>query len=606
MSDPNQRNSRPQIFVSHSHADRDLAFRIVLKLTRKGFNVWWDDLLATGQQIESVFDIIKAADLTLVIWTKTSVKSEWVIDEAQTACQENRYLGLRYESGLELPEEFDGSKLLDLPLGADGSPDILPVNRAVLDRVGQEPREVGLIKAFDLLQKSSDEIVIWNAVRGSSHVNDYKVYLRRYAQNGKFSDAARKKVRELSTPVKRFTYAVSGVVFIFVAAAALTMFTLPYWAGAAPFLFKLPQDPEIADELVETYERISRLSTSLRRETRLKKELEAENQALGTRSETRIGELNGRVQALQEALGDVTLQEVAATGTYQTLRDRLAAAEGTIEEQAAVLEQQAAELERRAQTVALVQPDPAEKPEPPGEEAPPAEPAQRAETTPVTNLSPEPPAPRPRMISIEGGDFVIPRMQDTDVVDPERTVRLGDFKIAETEVSRRQWSRCIASGTCSADAFPDGYFAPSKADLPVTSVSSAQIKTFLDWLNSRRAAGSKPYRLPTESEWIVAARGGSPKSRTYPWGETFEEEFVRSNSGMQPVRFGEPVNGLYGMIDNAQERVADCWHPSCYQRLSVVRGAPLRGANAQTSRLTYRMRRALTGRYTFVGFRLAQ
>lgn len=74
------------IFLSYSRADKDFALRIVECLNRIGHDVWWDHALLAGTnyQIE-INKRLQAAKSVVVLWSDSSVISEWVLAEAEVA-----------------------------------------------------------------------------------------------------------------------------------------------------------------------------------------------------------------------------------------------------------------------------------------------------------------------------------------------------------------------------------------------------------------------------------------------------------------------------------------------------------------------------------------
>jgi hypothetical protein len=72
------------IFVSYKRDDRDRIVPLIRLLERQGWSVWWDPELTPGDTYRDVIEReIAQADCIVVIWSKASVKSDWVRDEAE-------------------------------------------------------------------------------------------------------------------------------------------------------------------------------------------------------------------------------------------------------------------------------------------------------------------------------------------------------------------------------------------------------------------------------------------------------------------------------------------------------------------------------------------
>ncbi len=75
--------SSPTIFFSYSRTDQKRALPIVSALEKAGFTVWWDGLLEGGQRfLETTEAALENARAVVVLWTKNSIDSHWVHDEA--------------------------------------------------------------------------------------------------------------------------------------------------------------------------------------------------------------------------------------------------------------------------------------------------------------------------------------------------------------------------------------------------------------------------------------------------------------------------------------------------------------------------------------------
>jgi formylglycine-generating enzyme required for sulfatase activity len=110
---------------------------------------------------------------------------------------------------------------------------------------------------------------------------------------------------------------------------------------------------------------------------------------------------------------------------------------------------------------------------------------------------------------------------------------------------------------------------------PAVCLDWKDAESFIAWINARaRAAhpaiGSRnPYRLPSEAEWEYAARAGANTARW--WGDEIGDNNANCNGCgskwdnklLGPVdAFVANPFGVAGMLGNAWEWTADCWHLS--------------------------------------------
>src|SRR5215475_6150474 len=86
------------IFLAYAREDRAMAERIAQLLAAEGFNVAWDIEIEPGDQWDEYIErTITEAKATVVLWSKASVKSRWVRDEARMAEAQSKYVPVSIE-----------------------------------------------------------------------------------------------------------------------------------------------------------------------------------------------------------------------------------------------------------------------------------------------------------------------------------------------------------------------------------------------------------------------------------------------------------------------------------------------------------------------------
>ncbi|MEU9026750.1 formylglycine-generating enzyme family protein [Streptomyces sp. NPDC048383] len=248
----------------------------------------------------------------------------------------------------------------------------------------------------------------------------------------------------------------------------------------------------------------------------------------------------------------------------------------------------------------------------------------------VTVPAPVPPPPRPRadpvagraargLLDLRGGRFLMgtedPDGFPADGEGPVREAVVGAFRIAPTTVTNAQfaafvqatghvteaesfgfsfvfagflaaelasaspavagtpWWRAVAGADWRRPEGPGTSFA-ARQDHPVTHVSWNDAQAYCAWSGTR---------LPTETEWEYAARGGLERRR-YPWGDELRPDgrymcniwngdFPRHNTradgwaGTAPAKSFRPNGyGLYNTVGNVWEWCADRFAPAGPER----------------------------------------
>ncbi len=141
------------LFVSYSRADQKRALPIIKALEKAGFRVWWDGLLEGGDTfLPTTEAALEGADAVVVLWSKTSIASNWVCDEATVGRTRRRLVPLSLD-GSEAPLGFRQIQLIDLAKwrGNAAAPEFQRVIRAVSVLAGQ-PGPAELHKPSGLLR----------------------------------------------------------------------------------------------------------------------------------------------------------------------------------------------------------------------------------------------------------------------------------------------------------------------------------------------------------------------------------------------------------------------------------------------------------------------
>lgn len=213
------------------------------------------------------------------------------------------------------------------------------------------------------------------------------------------------------------------------------------------------------------------------------------------------------------------------------------------------------------------------------------------------------------MVKVEGDTFSMGTARGERDEMPVHTVKLSSFMIGRYEVTQLQWTSVMGNNpsqfsNCSA--------------CPVDNVSWEDIQGFLVKLNELTG---KKFRLPTESEWEFAARGGSARE-PYKFSGSDTVDAVgwydkNSDDKTHPVGQKKPnALGLYDMTGNVFEWCADLYGSYPYTGVATdPQGASngsrrvLRGGSwnyeAGSGRVTYRANGMPDKHLSSIGFRLA-
>lgn len=188
---------------------------------------------------------------------------------------------------------------------------------------------------------------------------------------------------------------------------------------------------------------------------------------------------------------------------------------------------------------------------------------------------------------------------------PRHLVELSSFYIDRFAVSNAEYEQFDPNHS-SLRAFPD-----SRDDEPVVFVTYADCEAYCRWRCKQEGVSEGTYRLPTEAQWEVAARGGA-LDQTYPWGDEIVPSLCNTREARRgrALPVGEGVPNGYGILhlgDNIREWCLDWYVPNYYEyldasgrnpsgpsgsafgnRLRVVRGASYQDSAIQLGRCAAR------------------
>jgi tetratricopeptide (TPR) repeat protein/TolB-like protein len=102
------------IFLSYAREDRACVEKLAAALEAAGHDVWWDRRLDSGEEFSTEIEAaLDRADVVVVAWSKDSVKSRWVRDEASIGGDSGRLVPITVD-GTPAPLGFRQFHTFDL------------------------------------------------------------------------------------------------------------------------------------------------------------------------------------------------------------------------------------------------------------------------------------------------------------------------------------------------------------------------------------------------------------------------------------------------------------------------------------------------------------
>jgi hypothetical protein len=102
------------VFISYKREDREAAERLASELKRRGFEVWWDLELLSGQNFrKAIRTVIDQCAAAVVLWSVLAVDSDFVMDEAGHAKEQDKLCPARLDD-CKLPFGYGNLHTVDL------------------------------------------------------------------------------------------------------------------------------------------------------------------------------------------------------------------------------------------------------------------------------------------------------------------------------------------------------------------------------------------------------------------------------------------------------------------------------------------------------------
>lgn len=103
-----------KLFISYSHEDKPVAKQLAESLSSRGYDVFWDAKIPPGMTFDTyIFENLQGSNAVIVLWSKNSIHSDYVKEEAEYAKNRRMLVPLNID-GTDLPFGFTRIQATDL------------------------------------------------------------------------------------------------------------------------------------------------------------------------------------------------------------------------------------------------------------------------------------------------------------------------------------------------------------------------------------------------------------------------------------------------------------------------------------------------------------
>jgi hypothetical protein len=120
-------------FISYSSKDRAKTQKLVRLLENKGWSIWWDKKIPAGRAFDlAISKALDEAQCVVVLWSKNSIRSDWVWEEAEEA-RKRKILVPAVIDSVKIPFGFRRIQTVDLSRwrGTESSSNFVNLSKAI-------------------------------------------------------------------------------------------------------------------------------------------------------------------------------------------------------------------------------------------------------------------------------------------------------------------------------------------------------------------------------------------------------------------------------------------------------------------------------------------
>ncbi len=186
------------IFISYSKAHPIPTEELAADLQAQGFSVWWDTSLVSGDSFrEVILTELGQARAAVVIWTKTSVASFWVISEATRAQKRGILIPVRADDldPDDIPPPFD---VLHTDVVSNRAAILAALTkRGILPPAPKAPEPPPMSEA---IVAEAVALEHWQSIKGTSDPDKLQEFLAEFGTS-KMAKLARDRLAEIEAEV---------------------------------------------------------------------------------------------------------------------------------------------------------------------------------------------------------------------------------------------------------------------------------------------------------------------------------------------------------------------------------------------------------------------